>query len=83
MTLEDLYLQIRVNFGINNAIRIKYDGKDLIDGDTIFVLAREASAAFQVACIEFEKEYKNIQKPTQDEQRMYVNVQKMKSDHGV
>lgn len=83
MTIDDLYLQIRVNFGINNAIRIKYEGKDLSDGDTIFVFAKEASVAFQVACIEFEKEYKSIQKPTHEQQMMYVSVQKMKSDHGI
>lgn len=82
MTLDILFLQIRVNFGINNAIRIKYCGKDLSDGDTIFVLAKEASIAFQLACVEFEKEYKKIKNPSTDEQHMYVKVQEMKKQHG-
>lgn len=83
MDISELYQKIRCLFGMNKAIRITNEDKSLPDDSTIVMCAKEKSAAFQAACMEFENEYKKLQSPTQDEQTMFVDVQRMKKEHGV
>ena len=83
MEISELYQRICCLFGMNKAIRINNEDKNLPDDSSIVKCAKEQSAAFQTACMEFKNEYEKLQSPTQDEQTMFVDVQRMKKEHGV
>lgn len=81
MTTEELKTLMRFFYGINKAIKITYQGKDLKIGDDILVEAKEASAIFQSVCDEIEAEYKKNQVPSQEDIELYQEMLKLKADH--
>lgn len=83
MTLQEIFQELKFKFGANKAKRINYADKEIPEGDSILIEAREESAAFQLLCKEFEVEYAKLQAPSSDEQHLFAEVLRMKKEHGI
>lgn len=81
MTTEELKTLMLFSYGINKAIKDKYQGEDLKVGDDILIAAKEASAVFQSICNEIESAYKKQPNPSQEMIDLHQEMLQLKAEH--